>query len=143
MLFYPLEEQLDLPPLPIKICNQLRLEREIVCQEVDSFPAFVFDGYSSQCTGVILAGIKSGHHTCLIADYVAFFSVDWMRISSLELLVAFGSSDNESLRLVNNIKASEIQVPTNHQVVGSKLYDQVIQDVDFVSLSIGNMNERG
>jgi len=79
----------------------------------------------------------------LIADDIGLLSVHWLRISALKLGIAFGPGHKECLALMNLVKPCKIQVSAVHQIKDSSLDDELIQDVDFVGLSVCNVNETG
>ena len=70
VLLDPFEEQLDLPALAVQVCNQLGLESEVVGQKSYSLARLVLDDHTSHRGGIVLAGIKDGQHTCLVAHDV-------------------------------------------------------------------------
>ena len=67
VLLDPFEKQLNLPALAVQVCNQLGLESEVVGQNSYSLARLVLDDHTSQRGGIVLAGIKDGLHTCLVA----------------------------------------------------------------------------
>ena len=67
VLLDPFEKQFDLPALAVQVCNQLGLESEVVGQNSYSLARLVLDDHTSQRGGIVLAGIKDGLHTCLVA----------------------------------------------------------------------------
>jgi len=70
VLLDPFEKQFDLPALAVQVCNQLGLESEVVGQKSYSLARLVLDDHTSQRGGIVLAGIKDGQHTCLVAHDV-------------------------------------------------------------------------
>ena len=67
VLLDPFEKQFDLPALAVQVCNQFGVEGEVVGQNSYSLARLVFDDHTSQRGGIVLAGIKDGLHTCLVA----------------------------------------------------------------------------
>ena len=143
MLLDPLEEQLDLPALAVQVCNQLGFEGEVVGQKSYSLSSVVLDHHASQRGGIVLAGIKEGQHTCLIAHDVRAGSVHGVGVTPLELGIGLGTGDEEGVGLMNHKQSLEIQVPAIEQVVSARLDVQQIQGVDLVSLAVADVNECG
>ena len=54
-LLYPIEKQFDLLALPIRVCNQLGLESEVVGQKSYSIARLILGHHASQRGGIVLA----------------------------------------------------------------------------------------
>ena len=143
VLLDPFEEQLDLPALAVQVCNQLGFEGEVVGQKRDPLARLVLDHHASQRGGIVLAGIKEGQHTCLIAHDVRAGSVYGVGVTPLELGIGLGTGDEEGVGLMNHKQSLEIQVPAIEQVVRARLDVQQVQGVDLVSLAVADVNECG
>ena len=143
VLLYPFEEQLDLPALAVQVCNQLGFEGEVVGQKRDPLARLVLDDHTSQRGGIVLAGIKEGQHTCLIAHDVRAGPVYGVGVTPLELGIGLGTGDEEGVGLMNHKQSLEIQVPAIEQVVSARLDVQQVQGVDLVSLAVADVNECG
>ena len=143
VLLDPFEEQLDLPALAIQVCNQLGFEGEVVGQKRDLLARLVLDDHTSQRGGIVLAGIKEGQHTCLIAHDVRAGPVYGVGVTPLELGIGLGTGDEEGVGLMNHKQSLEIQVPTIEQVIGARLDVQQVQGVDLVGLAVADVNECG
>ena len=141
MLLDPFEEQFDLPTLFVQSGNQFWLERKIVGQECDAFARVVSDDHAPQGTGVVSAGIKNGEYPSLVADDLGRRPIDWLRVATFEFGIALGSCDEKCAGLVNGVQPSEIEIAAIHQVERTRLDDKVVQDVDFVRLAVGYVNE--
>lgn len=85
------EEQFDLPALPLQVSNQFRLQGEIVGQKHQAFAGVVFNHHAAQDRGVILARIMHRQHTSLIAPHRRIDPIHRMRVTPLELGIAFGA----------------------------------------------------
>ena len=143
MLLDPFEEQFHLPSLAVEVRNELGLECHVVGQEAESFPFVVFDRDAPDGVGIIFFCNIQRQNPNLIADDIGVLSVHWLRISALKFGIAFGPGHKECLGLMNLVKPCKIQVPAVHQIKGSSLDDELIQDVDFVGLPVCNVNETG
>jgi hypothetical protein len=143
MLLDPFEEQFHLPSLAVEVCNELGLECHVVGQEAESSPFVVFGSDAPDGVGIIFFCNIQRQNSNLIADDIGVLSVHWLRISALKFGIAFGPGHKECLGLMNLVKPCKIQVPAVHQIKGSSLDDELIQDVDFVGLPVCNVNETG
>lgn len=143
MLLDPLEEQLDLPALLVKRCNHLGFESEIVGQKNDAFPSVVLDDDTTQTRRVMLACVEERKHTRLIADNVARRPIDWMRVPTLELGIAFCPGDKEGPRRMQAVQPGEVQIAAIHQVICSWLDNQIVENIDLVGLAVCDVNETG
>ena len=143
VLLDPFEKQFDLPALAIQVCNQLGFEGEVVGQKSYSLSSFVLDHHASQRGGIVLAGIKEGQYTCLVAHDVRAGSVYGIGVAPLELGIGLGTGDEEGVGLMNHKQSLEIQVPAIEQVVSARLDVQQVQGVDLVGLAVADMNESG
>lgn len=143
MLLDPFEKQFDLPTLAIQVRNQRGFEGEVVGQKSYSFARLVLDYYTSQRGGIVLAGIKEGQHTCLVAHDVRAGSVHGVGVTPLELGIGLGTGDEEGVGLMDHKQSLEIQVPAIEQVVRARLDVQQVQGVDLVGLAVADVNECG
>ena len=143
VLLDPFEKQFDLPALAVQVCNQLGFEGEVVGQKRDALASVVLDHHTSQRGGIVLAGIKDGQHTCLIAHDVRVGPVHGVGVAPLELGIGLGTGDEEGVGLMNDKQSLEIQVPAIEQVIGARLDIQQVQGVDLVGLAVADVNESG
>lgn len=90
--------------------------------------------------GISLVGIESFQDNDLIALDPGGF-VDGPRVEAPESEVAFGPGDEEGRCLMDNIKATEIQITTIDNVKGSWFESQLIEDVDVVNLAMSDNDE--
>ena len=143
MLFDPLEEQLYLPALAIQVGNQLGFEREVVGQKNQALARIVLDHHPAHRRGVVLARKLTRQHTSLIAYHRSGRSVHGMRVTPLELGIAFGTGHKEGLGLVNHEQSCKVQITPVHQVESPRLQHQIVHHVDLVGLAVGDVNEAG
>ena len=136
MLFYPFEEQLYLPSLPIKCGDHLGLERKVVGQESQAFATLVLGNHSANDLRIISRAVKDGEHPCLVADDLRVDPIDRVRVSALELGIGLGAGDEERLRLMNGVKPFVIEVAPIQQVIRTRLDHEIVQHVDLVCLAI-------
>ena len=143
VLLDPFEKQFDLPALAVQVCNQLGLESEVVGQKSYSLARLVLDDHTSQRGGIVLAGIKDGQHTYLVAHDVRVGPVHGVGVAPLELGIGLGTGDEEGVGLMNDKESLEIQVPAIEQVVRARLDVQQVQGVDLVGLAVADVDECG
>ena len=143
VLLYPFEKQFDLPALAVQVCNQLGFEGEVVGQKRDALASVVLDHHTSQRGGIVLAGIKDGQHTCLIAHDVRVGPVYGVGVAPLEFGIGLGTGDEEGVGLMDHKQSLEIQVATIEQVIGARLDVQQVQGVYLVGLAVADVNESG
>lgn len=143
MLLDPLEEQFHLPALAIQVGNQCGLQNEVVRQKNDAFACFVLDNDTAQQCRIVLAGVEQRQYTRLIAHDIRRDLVHRVGIASLELGIALGASDKERVGLMNHKQALEIQITAIEQIERARLDGQLVQGVDLVGLTVGNMDESG
>ena len=143
MLLDPFEEQFDLPSLPIKIADQLGLEGEVVGQKADAFACLVARNNAAQSGWIVAVCLVPSQYAGLIAQYGGVDSIHRMRITAHELGVALGTRDKEGLRLVNPKEPCKVQVTAIHKIKSCCLDRQLVQQVDFVGLAIGDSNKAG
>ena len=143
VLLDPFEKQLDLPALSIQVRYQLGFECEVVGQERDAFATVVLDDHASQRGGIVLAGIKDGQHTRLIAHDVRVGPVHGVGVAPLELGIGLGAGNEEGVGLLDHKQSLKIQVPAIEQVIGARLDVQQVQGVDLVRLAVADVDECG
>lgn len=143
VLLDPFEKQFDLPALAVQVCNQLWFEGEVVGQKRDALASVVIDHHTSQRGGIVLAGIKDGQHTYLIAHDIQVGPVNGVGVAPLEFGIGLGAGDEEGVGLMDYKQSLEIQVTTIEQVIGARLDVQQVQCVDLVGLDVADMNESG
>ena len=92
--------------------------------------------------GIILFGVESLEDNDLVALNASGF-VDWLRIETFELEIAFGSGHKACKGSMNLVKASEIQIPSVEDVERSWFEGQLIENRHIVYLPVGNDDEGG
>src|SRR5581483_942938 len=143
MLFYPLEEQFDLPTAAIELRDRERWQREVVGQE-DQLP-FAYDvvvADAPQGLGISLRRQRTRQHDGLVGAQSSRF-VDRSRLASLIGLVVLGANDEECRLAMHSKQSREIEVAFVHQVKGAGLDQQFVEKVDFVRFPGGNANKGG
>jgi len=141
MLFDPLEKEFDLPAVFIQQSNGLGAQGKVVSQENQK--AFVFrivNSNSAQWSGIILLRIEVGEGDALIADDVARYGI---RFKAGMSQVIFGPNHKKGAGLIDFEKPLKIHIATIHQIDRTRLPSDLIQPVDFMRFSIGNMDLHG
>src|ERR1700730_5694919 len=143
MLFYPLEEQFDLPAHAIELGDGERREREVVREEDKSLGGLgIVELDSAQLSFVTLVRVEARKHHGLIANQTSG-PIDRVRVATLDFQVRFGAGDEEAARLVESGQALEVDIGPIHYVEGTGLRRELVQNLDIVKLAIADEDERG
>ena len=138
VLLDPFEEQLDLPSTFVELCDGQGGQHEVVGKKDQAFACFgVVEFDPSDFVGIILSGVEAGEDAGLIAEHAAS-TVDLVGVQSSEPGIALSPDDKEGLREMYVVESGVIKVATVHDIEGSGLRNEVIEDVDVVDLAIGN-----
>ena len=138
MLLDPFEEQFDLPPAFVQLCDGQGRQDEVVGEEDKTFACFgVVELDSPDVIRVLLSGVETSENTGLIADQTAS-TIDLMGIHSPELGITLGSDDEEGLREVDLIEPSVIEITTIHNVERTRFREQIIEDVDVMDFPVSD-----
>ena len=143
MLLDPFEEQFDLPALLVKCRDHLWFECKVVGQKSEPFSGLVLDNDAAQGCGIILARSDQWQDTSLIADDIAGGSIDRVRVAPFELGIAFCPCDEEGVHRMQPIQSCEIEIAAIHQVIRTWFDHQIVEQIDFVGLAVGDVNEAG
>src|SRR5438552_2600292 len=98
--------------------------------------------YAAERIGVVLAGAGRGQYDGVIGSK-SCRGVDLVRVSSAQLNSLFCARDKEGAAAVEDVEALEVHVGAIHDVEGTWLWRDDIEDVDVVQFSCGNLNESG
>ena len=138
MLLDPFEEQFDLPPAFVQLCDGQGRQDEVVGQEDKTFACFsVVELDPPDFIRVLLSGVETNENTGLIADQTAS-TIDLMGIHSPELGITLGSDDEEGLREVDLIESGVIEIATIHNVERTCFREQIIEDVDVMDFPVSD-----
>jgi len=143
MLLYPFEEQLHLPPAPVKLGDGQCWQGKVVgqkCQRLSSFR--IFEADSPQRRLVVLERVETAEHNSLIADQPCR-PIHGMRVTSLDPQIRLAPRDEEAAGSVESIEPLEVEKPAIHDVKGPRLRQQMIEYVDLVHLAVADMNKTG
>ena len=141
VLLDPLEEQLDLPSLPIECCDHLGTESKVVGQKGQAFAILVFGNNSANHLRIVFGGVVNSEHAGLIANDLSIRTIDWLGGSPLKFCVGLGSRDKERLRLMDGIKPFVVEVAAIQQIERSWLDNKIVQHVDLVGLAVRNADK--
>ena len=142
MLLDPLEEQLDLPAQTVRLVVMVRagnaklLERKTSRLPVSGSLNLI----RRSGAGKPLCESEAGERDGLVADE-AGASVDRMRVSALGLEVSLGADDEEAAGLMKATEPIEVDVSAIHDVDGTGLGHQLIEDIDVVQLAVADEDE--
>ena len=82
-------------------------------------------------------------HARLIAQHRCIDLIHRVRVPPLELGIALGAGDKESLRFVNHKQSGEILIAPIHQIKRPRLQHQGVHHIDLMRLAVGDVNETG
>ncbi len=121
MLFYPFEEEFDLPSVFVESGDIERSKVEIVRQEDESSVLICIEElYSPQVVRIADGRLRIGQSNCLVAAKAALF-VDGRRIQTLEGEVVHRTCDKERFCLFDAVEPFEVFVPSVHDVEAIRL----------------------
>ena len=136
MLLDPFEEQLHSPPLFVELGYGERGENEIVCEKNESlFCVGIPINNAPQLFGIIFLGIETSQDHGLVAFQSGGF-VYRMGVKTPETKFAFGACNEEGAGLMESIKPCVIHIATIHDVKGSRLWNQDVEDIDVVKFAV-------
>ena len=141
ILFDPLEKQLDLPTALVELWDIQPRHIEIVGEEYQSFVGeriAITD--TPKWDRVVLGGLKSSEENGLIGSHPGVL-VDWTRFDHTVFQIAFGPCYKKCERLVEGEKAGEVDVSTIEHVERAGFQNEVVEGVDIVNFSVGDMDE--
>src|SRR5665213_3502583 len=143
MLLDPLEEQLDLPAQTVELGDGEGGQREVVGEKDQPLAGLgVLEPDTSQRRGEAFLRVEAGERDGLVADE-AGASVDRMRVPALGLEVGLGADDEEAAGLVKAGEPIEVDVSTIHDVDGTRLGHQLIENIDVVKLAVAEKMKDG
>ena len=85
-------------------------------------------------------GVGSSQHNRLIASQPIGF-VDGMGVLTGVLRMALGSNDEKGSRLIEGEQSLEGQIPSIHDIEGSRLWQKDIENIDVVKLAVRDMDK--
>lgn len=141
MLFDPLEKEFNLPAVFIQQGNGLGAHGKVVGQENQK--AFVFrikNPNAAKWSGIFLLHIEVDEGDSLIADDVARYGIRFMARMSQ---VISGPNYKKGPGLIDFKKPLKIHIAAIHQIDRTRLPCDVIQPVNFMRFSVGNMDLHG
>ena len=142
MLFDPFEEQFNLPPTFVIVCNLFGVAVSDIGKKDNILIFFGIDKMdATKIVRIMLFGLVTGKPNHLITLQPCG-SVDWGRGFSIKLQILFGSHDKSTTNLMHLIQSLEVYVRTIHDVNATGIDRNQIQDVHIMSSTIGYVNER-
>src|SRR6266581_3870382 len=141
MLLDPFEEQLDLPAQTVELGDGKGGQREVVGEKDQSLAGLgILEPDTSQRRGEALVRVEAGERDGLVAAETGA-SVDRMRVSALGLEVSLSPDDEEAAGLMKATEPIEVDVSAIHDVDGTGLGHQLIEDIDVVQLAGADEDE--
>ena len=143
MLLDPFEEQLHLPAALVECADGGCRQGEVVGKEHQPFVGLgVFELDAPQWRVEVLARVESGEYDGLIANQPRA-SIDRMRITTHGLEIGFGARNKETARIVKAMQPFEVDIASVHDVEGTGLGHQQVEDIDVVHFPVADVQERG
>src|SRR3974377_654801 len=143
VLLDPFEEQLDSPSRLVKPGDAQRRKREIVCQKRQpSFGLGVEVANAPQRVGVVPGGSDPGEGDSLIAPQSGG-PIDGVGVSPLKLEIVLGTGDIEGRSSRQDQEPSKVYVASIHNVEGTRLGQEGVEDVDVVNPSRSHADKGG
>src|SRR5262245_13515014 len=142
MLLDPLEEELDLPAQVVQLADRQSCQRHMIGKKHQPSSLAVAVANAPQPLGIALLGVKDDQLHILVANQ-SRAAIDGPRADTLEFEVGSGTGNEEALALMEPVEPLEVEVSAIHNIEGTRLGDEHIEDVDVVQFAIGNMDETG
>src|SRR6266508_506914 len=135
MLLDPPKEKFHLPATPIELSNRESGQEKIVGEKDQPlFARNIVVTHSAKAFGIAAFGYGIVERDDLIALQAGLF-VHRLGVQAPAVEAFFGAGHEESSTLMHAVQSSKIEIATIHQVNGSGLPNQLIEDVDLVDLS--------
>ena len=142
MLFDPFEEQFNLPPAFVIICDLFGVAVGNIGKKDNILIVFGIDKMdATKIVRIMIFGLVTGKPNNLIA-LQSCVSVDWSRGFPIKLQILFGPHDKSTANLMHLIQSLEVNVCTIHDINTTGVNRNQIQNVHIVSSTIGYVNER-
>ena len=142
MLLDPAKEQLHLPATLIKLGDGERRQEKVVGKKHQTIlTQSIVVTNSAKSLGVTSFGDGIVERDDLVRSQTAPL-VDCLRAKPPTIESSFGPSHKERSRLMHAVESFEIEIAAVHQVNGSSLPDQLIEEVDLVDLSTRDDHHR-
>ena len=142
VLLDPLEEQLNLPALPIELCDCECINDEVVRQEsvhIVRGKVFIYD--HAHHLRIVLGDKLSGESDALVADE-ACMHVYLPFLHDLKAHVVFRPCDEVCLpEMEEVIEPPEVHISLVHQIVGTRFNGQYVQAVHVVDFPLCHPDE--
>src|ERR1700730_14791080 len=120
MLFYPFEEQRDLPATFVNLRDCQSWKLEVLGEELEAFVIFlVIETDAAQILRIIVGRFYASETNRLIETQSGCF-IDGSRINALKKRVGFRADDKESSRLRQAIEPLKIEEPTINAATHSR-----------------------
>jgi len=143
ILFDPLEEEFDLPAAFVEQGNSQRRQCKVVCQVYkEALRLEIEIPDAAQPIWISFLTVEDFQTNDLIGAHPRR-GIHLLRLHSHILQGAFGSNNEESAKILERMKALEIQISPVHDIKGPRLDGNQIEGMDVVQLAIADMDEAG
>lgn len=140
MLLDPLEEQFGFPTAAIKLGDSSCWQIGVVCQEGLCLALGILETNAPQRCRIAHQRVETCQRPDLIAND-AFGSIRFPGIAAREAQIRFGVDDKETASQMPSMQLIEIDVAPIHDVHGTCLWQQHVENIDFVPLAIADVDD--
>ena len=144
MLFDPLKEQFDLPPIFIKESNVFSFKIEVVCVVGEGASELwrIVNNTSDRCRIILFVPLAS-ESNCLITENVIFSLIKVNSALNIISRMKLFSNNEESSRAIDFVEPCKVKVPSIKHIACKRLVCEPVHRVDIMHLSIGDSVEYG
>ena len=142
VLLNPLEEQFNLPPIPIKQCNVLCRKKEIVgivCKR--PFKVWSIIDNPSHFARIMLFILLFRENNSLVSKYIVFSLKKVFATDNLILGTLLLTDDKESMRRINLEQAGEVKVASIKDIARKRVICKPIHGIDIMDICISDSVE--
>ena len=142
MLFDPFKEKFHLPSFPVEFLDREGIQHSVIGDKpVDLVSSKVFICHHSEWFRVVHTRFWSCKSDHFIADHSRLY-ISWLRADYLKLHIILSDSNKESFLPINAIEQTEeVHICFIDHINSSRLYIQLIEDIDIVDRSLGQPHE--
>lgn len=143
MLLEPFEEQFNLPAAAIQLGDGQGWDGEVIGQKDQNLAGFgIVKADATQRGGIIKLGFQTGgDHSLVKAQAGGFVNGPGVTAGTAEVFL--GTGDEESAGLVETMESGEVEITAIHDVEGTSLPDQLVEDIHVVNTAWRDNDDGG
>src|SRR6266850_2673075 len=143
MLLDPFEKQFHTPAQPVQLGDRECRQCKVVREEYEPLAGFgVVELDAAQRCLEAFARVKAGEDYGLVADEPGG-SVNGVRVATLCSEVRLGACNEEAAGVVEPGQSLEVDIGSVHNVEGTGLGHEVVENVDIMELTVADEDKRG